>query len=116
VLSLQPLLFGALTDIPARCTMGVSRLNTGAISREALRHGRAGFSGHYALVGAGHIAAQHAAGQAVGCGFPASRAVLYREIGRGVDWVFTNRAREAERWRREALAAAPAAGSPAPPR
>jgi glycerophosphoryl diester phosphodiesterase len=104
VLSLVPDMFALLPDIPARATMGVSRVNVGAISAEALRSGRGGFSGHYATLGAERIAAHHAAGQVVGCGFPASPAVLYREAARGIDYVFTNIARQAEGWRRDALA------------
>jgi glycerophosphoryl diester phosphodiesterase len=114
VLSLVPEMFGRLPDIPARATMGVSRLNVDAISAEALAQGRAGCSGHYATLGAARVAAHHAAGQVVGCGFPASRPVFYREAARGVDWVFTNVARQAEAWRQEGLAQHEAAGSPAP--
>jgi len=114
VLSLVPEIFGALLDIPASATMGVSRLNSGKISAEALAQRRAGFSGHYALISAAQIAAHHRAGQAVGCGFPASRAVFYREVAREVDWIFTNAARQAEAWRQEALALHAATGTPAP--
>lgn len=103
VLSLAPAMFAALPDLPARATMGVSRLNVAAISAEALAAGRGGFSGHYASFGPGRVAAHHDAGQIVGCGFPASRSVLYREAARGVDCVFTNVALRVERWRREAL-------------
>lgn len=103
VLSLAPRMFALLPDIPAAATMGVSRVNVGAISAEALAAGRGGFSGQYATITAARIAAHHAAGQLVGCGFPASRAVLHREAGRGIDCVFTNRALQVERWRREAL-------------
>lgn len=113
VLSLVPEMFRALPDLPAGATMGISRANTGAISAEALAARRLGFSGHYALIGADRIAAHHAAGQRVGVGFPASRNVLYREIARGVDYVFTNRALQAEAWRREGLARHAAAGTPA---
>lgn len=114
VLSLVPAMFGALPDIPASVTIGVARVNTGAISAEALRARRAGLAGHYAALTDRQIAAHHAAGHIVGCGFPASRAVLYREIGRGVDFVFTNLARQAERWRQDALALTTAAENPAP--
>jgi len=114
VLSLVPEMFGALPDIPAAATMGVARVNTAAVSQEALAARRGGFSGHYALIGAARIAAHHDAGQKVGCGFPGSKSVLYREIARGVDYVFTNVARQAEAWRREGLAQHDPAGSPAP--
>jgi glycerophosphoryl diester phosphodiesterase len=115
VLSLVPEMFGWLPDIPAGATMGIARLNTADISAESLAAGRFGCSGHYALIGRRRIEAHHAAGQSVGVGFPASRSVLYREVARGVDYVFTNLAREAEGWRREALAQHGAAGTPAPP-
>lgn len=114
VLSLVPVLFGALPDIPHGATMGVARVNTKSISREALKHRRAGFSGHYALITRARIARHHAAGQQVGAGFPASKAVLYREIARGIDYVFTNMARQAEAWRRQALAPDARPGTRAP--
>ena len=114
VLSLVPEMFAWLPDLPVRATMGVSRVNTASISAEALRAGRGGFSGHYAAFDATRVAAHHAAGQVVGCGFPASPSVLYREAARGVDFVFTNIARQVEGWRRQALAQLPAAGTPAP--
>lgn len=104
VLSLRPAMFAPLAVLPAAATMGISRLNVAAISAEALAARRGGFSGHYATFGDTRIGAHHAAGQIVGCGFPASRAVLYREAARGIDCVFTNVARRVERWRREALA------------
>lgn len=112
-LSLEPAMFARLPALPAAQTIGVGRLNAGAISAEAMAAGRGGFACHFAALGAGHIRAHHAAGQRVGSGFPASRALLHREAARGVDWIFTNRARELERWRREA-AAAPHPGTPAP--
>ena len=115
VLSLVPAMFAWLPAISASRTMGISRLNADAVSAEALAAGRAGFSGHYLSTPPARIARHHAAGQVVGCGFPASPAVLYREIGRGVDYVFTNCARRVEAWRREAAQAAPAPGTPAPP-
>ena len=114
VLSLVPEMFGALRDIPPEATMGVARANTAAISHDALAARRGGISGHYALVGTAHIEAHHAAGQRVGTGFPASKTVLYREIARGIDDIFTNVARQAEAWRREGLAQHQAAGTPAP--
>jgi glycerophosphoryl diester phosphodiesterase len=114
VLSLVPEMFAALPDLPLDATMGVARVNTAAISREARKQKRVGFSGHYALVSTARIRQHHDAGQCVGVGFPASKAVVYREIARGVDYVFTNVARQAEAWRRQALAPGAQPGTPAP--
>ena len=101
VLSLRPEMFASLPSLPARCTFGIGRLNADAISAGVLAAGRGGFACHFAALRARHVRAHHAAGQLVGSGFPSSRALLYREAARGVDWIFTNRPRELERWRRE---------------
>lgn len=105
VLSLRPEMFASLPSLPARHTFGIGRLNADAISAGVLAAGRGGFACHFAALRARHVRAHHAAGQLVGSGFPSSRALLYREAARGVDWIFTNRPRELERWRREGPAA-----------
>jgi len=114
VLSLVPQMFAQLPSLPAARTFGIARLNADAISAEALAARRGGFACHYVALKARHLAAHRAAGQWVGTGFPSSRALLLREAARGVDLVFTNRALALERWRRQALAQFPAAGTPAP--
>jgi len=114
VLTLQPSMLAQLPSIPSARTLGVGRLNSAEIGREALGAGRAGFACHYAALGRRQIAAQHGAGQRVGCGFPSSSALLCREAARGIDWVFTNRALELERWRQQALRSMQGPGTPAP--
>ncbi len=101
VLSLVPAMFRDLPGVPAAQTLGIGRLNTGEISREALNNGRGGIATHYLALRESHIQRHHAANQVVGCGFPNSRAVLLWEIARGVDYIFTNNAAQMERWRRE---------------
>lgn len=116
VLSLRPQMFAQLPSLPAARTLGIGRLNADAISAEALAARRAGFACHFAALRPRHLRAHRAAGQVTGSGFPASRALLHREAARGVDWIFTDRARELERWRHADAAMSPAAGIPAPPR
>lgn len=74
---------------PAAC-VPVARWNLGELSRAALRRGWGGVAGHYAVVGARTIARHHRAGRKVGTGYVRSAGVLRREVGRGVDWIFTN--------------------------
>ena len=93
----------SLPGLPAAQTLGVGRLNTAEISREALAAGRAGIATHYLGLRERYVQRHHAANQVVGCGFPASRAVLLWELARDVDYIFTNNAVRMERWRREAL-------------
>jgi glycerophosphoryl diester phosphodiesterase len=62
------------------------------LSDLALREGYGGISGHYLLVGSRRIRRHQGRGQAVGTGFVQSRYGLYREVHRGVDWIFSDRA------------------------
>ena len=62
------------------------------ISRLALAKRWGGVAGHYLMTTGGVIARHHRAGQRIGTGFADSPRSLYREIHRGVDWIFSNRA------------------------
>jgi hypothetical protein len=44
------------------------------------------------LVSDGLIRRHHAAGQRTGPGYPRSMPVLFRELNRQVDWIFSNHA------------------------
>lgn len=104
VLSLKPAMFAALPGIAPRHTLGIGRLNTDEISREALTAQRGGIATHYLALRERHLRRHKAAGQVVGCGFPKTRAVMLWEMQRGVDYIFSNNAAQLERWRRELLA------------
>lgn len=92
VLSLEPRLFGHVPDLPAICWLPVARLNIAEISAFALHHGCAGLAGPFMALGRKMIGRHRQRGQSIGVGFPATRALLYREIDRGVTWLFSNRA------------------------
>lgn len=112
LICLQPTFLNRLPGLPVDRTVNVARFNSKALSAEALAQGRAGLAGHYQLLSDAQIKAHRAAGQAVGSGYPASANILRRELGRGVQWIFSNQAlrmqAELDRLRREAgLPAAP---------
>ncbi len=92
VLCLDTGLLRCLPQIPAARTVGVARFNVEAISREAVEAGRAGIGAQYLLLRESQRRRQHAAGQKLGVGFPQSEAVLRRQLARGIDWIFSNRA------------------------
>jgi glycerophosphoryl diester phosphodiesterase len=58
----------------------------------SLKENYGGVLGHYLLLSNKKIKALKAAGQQVGVGFIDSKNSLYRELNRGIPWVFTNRA------------------------
>ena len=97
LLSLAPEMFRLINFAPAAAFVPVARLNFAGLRRLAMQEGYGGVAGHYALVGDSSIQRLHAAGQKVGTGYPRSRNCLFREIHRGVDWIFSNHAGEVQR-------------------
>jgi glycerophosphoryl diester phosphodiesterase len=71
----------------------VAETNTARISRAVLDGGYGGICGHYLLIGKRLLERHRAREQQLGTGFAASRFCFYRELNRGIDWIFTNRAR-----------------------
>ncbi|GAB3682277.1 glycerophosphodiester phosphodiesterase [Salinisphaera aquimarina] len=90
MLSLDTALFDGAAALPARCYLPVAKLNLATLHQWALAHDCAGLAGPYALMRARHIRELHGARTFVGSGFVALSAILMREIGRGIEWIFTN--------------------------
>lgn len=85
------------TDLLLRCDFAprssllpVAEFNAEAISQTVLKEKMAGLTGHYMLLNDKQVRRHIDAGQHVGTGFIGSKSVLYRELNRGVDWIFTN--------------------------
>ena len=76
---------------PGACLL-VAETNVAAQSRRVLEAGYGGLCGHYLLIGKAYAARHRQRGQGLGTGFPASRFCFYRELNRGIDWIFSNRA------------------------
>ena len=92
ILSLHPHMF-ELADFVAPSTfLAVSTMNTKQLSELTLRRDYAGIAGHYAFLKDALLARHQRRGQKVGTGFIHSQNCLFREINRGVDWIFTNHA------------------------
>lgn len=91
-LALDPRMFDRIGFVPPATFLPVAETNVAALSALALGRGWAGMAGHYLLTGAGVIRRHRAAGQQVGTGYIHSQNALFRELGRGVAWLFTNQA------------------------
>jgi glycerophosphoryl diester phosphodiesterase len=70
----------------------VAEFNVNRLSREALKQGFGGLTGHYLLLNRTLKQRHEQAGQRIGTGFIHSRNALFRELNRGVEWIFSNRA------------------------
>ena len=102
-LALQIDLFELVEFAGDQACLPVAELNLGTFSREVLSRDLAGVCGQYLLLNQALIRRHHHQGQKLGTGFIASRFCLYRELNRGVDWIFTNHALKLGAIRQELL-------------
>jgi glycerophosphoryl diester phosphodiesterase len=102
-LALQAELFELVEFAGPRACLPVAEFNVTELSRVATQRGYAGVCAQYLLLNRALISRHHRQGQQVGSGFAASKFALFREINRGVDWVFSNHAVQLQLIRRELL-------------
>ncbi len=93
ILALQPELFEQADFAGEAACIPVAELNVAAMSQMTLARDFAGISGQYMLLSDALLRRHVERGQQVGTGFVESRFVLYRELNRGVTWIFTNNSR-----------------------
>jgi len=91
-LALEPELFEPASFAGAAACLLVAELRIESFSREVIAREYGGLCGQYLLLNRRLIDLHHARGQQLGTGFVSSRFVFYRELNRGVDWIFTDRA------------------------
>ncbi len=89
-LSLHPKELLSFLKTPKEAMIGVSILNTRTISKAVTANSMGGHCGHYLLLNKKMQKKHEAFKQKVGTGYVSSRNSLYREIQRGVEWIFTN--------------------------
>ena len=92
LMSLAPHMFGLITFVPASTLIPIATFNIAQLSDLAVEKDYCGVAGHYLLLNNAILAKHHNIGQQVGTGYPASKNCLFREINRGVEWIFSNSA------------------------
>ena len=97
-LSLDPEMFDYISFIDDSICLPVAEKNTDHISNVALSQGYGGLMGHYMLLNDKILKRHHSKDQKIGTGFISSRNALYREINRGVEWIFSNDAERLQKW------------------
>jgi len=94
LISLTPQMFDLITYVPAATCMPIAMWNISRFSRLALERNMRGLAGHYFLLNRSILAKHRDSGQQVGTGYLRSKNCLFREINRGVEWIFSNNAAE----------------------
>ena len=97
LISLDPGMLEMITFVSPSAFMAISTLNLRHLSEVAIRHNYGAIAGHYLLVNRNVLEKHHRKGQKVGTGYPRSKSCLFREINRGVDWIFSNNAGQLQR-------------------
>lgn len=93
LLTLDENVFSQLSAFPRQALLLVPELNNvEKFCQLSLQKPYGGVLGHYLLLTENKIKRLKQAQQRVGVGFVDSKNSLYREINRGIDWVFTNNA------------------------
>ena len=91
-LSLDPSIFESIDFVPAKTFMPVAEVSVQPFVDLIVDKGYAGLGGFYLFISKKVVGQLNAKGYCVGTGFIASKNALFRELNRGVEWVFTNHA------------------------
>jgi glycerophosphoryl diester phosphodiesterase len=92
LLSMIPEMFEFIHFVPTHTFLPIAQMNIHELSEIAIRQNYGGITGHYWFL-TDRLKKRHQdIGQKVGTGFANSRNCLFREINRGVDWIFSNKA------------------------
>lgn len=108
LLSLMPRMFDLVTFAPRAACFPIAQTRVTPFSRLASDGGFGGLFGHYLLVNDQLVDQHHRNEQKVGTGYIGSRNCLFRELQRGVDFIFSNRAAKMQKMLDQLISAAPA--------
>ncbi len=103
ILALSPDIFELVDFLPGRALLPVAEYNIHQLSKKALGDNYAGISGQYLLISGNTIRKHGRNDQKTGTGFVRSRYCFYRELNRGVEWIFTNHALKLHSFQQELL-------------
>lgn len=95
VLTLDSEVFDSLSQLPKQALLLVaSHNNVHRYCNLSLRENYGGVLGHYFLINNKTISRLKDAEKIIGVGMVDSKFSMYRELNRGINWLFTNRAHE----------------------
>ena len=98
-LALDSELFKRVDFAPPETCLPVCELNVSRLSSDSITRGYGGLTGHYLLLNNRLLHRHEEAGQAIGTGYTSSKYCLFRELNRGVEWIFSNHAVKIQRIR-----------------
>ena len=94
LISLRPEMFLLINFVSSSTFLPSARLNVKRLSDHAMLNNYRGITGHYFLIIDSILKKHQQQHQRVGTGFIGSKNCLFRELNRGVNWIFSNNAVE----------------------
>jgi glycerophosphoryl diester phosphodiesterase len=91
-ISFHPETFEKIDFVPPKTFLPIAGVSPHRLSRLSLEKKYGGITGHYLFLSRALIRRHQRQNQIVGTGFVNSRNSLFRELNRGVEWIFTNQA------------------------
>jgi len=91
-IALKPEMFMFINFVPSSTFVPSARLNVKQLSDLAILKSYGGIAGHYLLINDSLLKRHHAQNQCIGTGYIRSKNSLFRELNRGVEWIFSNHA------------------------
>ena len=92
LLTLKPEMYNLIECVPACAFLPVAGLNYRRVSQMTIAQNYGGFAGHYVLLTRARLQMHRAFRQNLATGYVNSKNCLFRELNRGVEWVFSDNA------------------------
>jgi glycerophosphoryl diester phosphodiesterase len=94
LLTLTPEMFNLIAFAPKSAFILIARFNFFQLSKLAIEQNYTGLAGHYLFLTASRLKKHWKSQQKVGTGYINSKNCLFRELNRGVEWIFSDNAVE----------------------
>jgi glycerophosphoryl diester phosphodiesterase len=96
-LTMKPKMFDLIEFAPATTLLPIARFNFFRLSALAIRKKLGGIAGHYFLLTTARLKKHQKYLQKMGTGYVNSKNCLFRELNRGVEWIFSDKAVELQK-------------------
>jgi glycerophosphoryl diester phosphodiesterase len=97
LLTMTPGMFNVIDCVPAAAFLPVAQFNFFQFSKLAITRNYSGVAGHYVLLTRSRLKKHRAVNQNLATGYVNSINCLFRELNRGVEWIFSDNAVELQK-------------------
>ena len=97
IMTLSPRMFRVIDFVPPSTFIPIARLNSHKLSDLARHENYRGLAGHYLFLTNPMLKKHSDMQQKMGTGYIGSKNCLFRELNRGIEWIFSNNAADLQK-------------------